>query len=261
MSQFFGVLRHEFKMAVKRPGMWIAYAVLYIFYGFTVISPETIKESISVTIPEMWQAAGATMFYINMFMVLIGGIMAADRMQRDFRLGVRELQQSTPLRLSTYILAKYFGVLAGVIAPMFLYVIIIAVISVILGAPLVFIGIMLVAFAAMGIPAYAFVVAFSLACPLFMPVRVYQVLFVGYWFWGNYLNEDVFPTLSGTLLVPCGKLVLNGFFGGFPSSYTNMPEITDTRLDAILNLLLLFSITTVVLVATRYLIRRKNLHA
>jgi ABC-2 type transport system permease protein len=47
-----------------------------------------------------------------------------------------------------------------------------------------------------------------------MPIRVYQVLFTGYWFWGNYLPPEVFPTLNGTLLTPAGVYALHGFFGG-----------------------------------------------
>lgn len=261
MSQFFGVMRHEFKMAVKRPGMWIAYCLLYLFYGFTVIRPDNFFRASDITLSEMWKSAGATMFYVNMFMVLLGGILSADRMQRDFRLGVRELQQSSPMRLSTYILAKYLGGLSGVIAPMFVYLLSISLLFVAFGVPLIFVGIMMVAFAAMGIPAYAFVVAFSLACPLVMPVRVYQVLFVGYWFWGNYLNPDVFPTISGTLLVANGRYILDGFFGGFPSSMANIPPTPRTQMEAILNLALLFVIIATVLVATRFILHRKTLRA
>jgi ABC-2 type transport system permease protein len=261
MSQFFGVLRHEFKMAVKRPGMWVAYGLLYIFYGFTVIRFDSTKSISTYTLPEMWNTAGETMFILNIIMVLLGGILAADRMQRDFRLGMRELQQCAPLRLSTYILAKYFGVLAAVLTPMFVYVLVISLLVVILGGPLVYAGIFLVAFAAMGIPAYAFVVAFSLVCPLVMPVRVYQVLFVGYWFWGNYLNPNAFPTISGTLLVPSGRFVLNGFFGGLSSLLANSIPEAQARLEAVFNLLLLFSMIMLVLVAARFILRRKALRS
>ena len=258
MSQFFGILAREYKMAVKRPGMWIAYLVLYIFYGFTVLAPDKNTGQSFVVDKELWQSAGFTMFYLNMFMVLLGGVLSADRMQRDFRLGIRELQQSAPVKNSTYLLAKYFGVLAGVISPLFLYILIIAIIAVIKGAPTAFIGIMFVVCAAMGLPAYAFVVAFSLVCPLFMPVRVYQVLFVGYWFWGNYLNAGVFPTISDTLLVPNGKYVLYGFFGGFPSTFQNFQMDPITTLKAILNLALLFFIIMLVLIFTNVFFNRKS---
>ena len=41
-----------------------------------------------------------------------------------------------------------------------------------------------------------FVVAFALACPVVMPPAVFQILFVGYWFWGNYMSPDIVPTLK-----------------------------------------------------------------
>src|SRR6185436_5849652 len=70
------------------------------------------------------------------------------------------------------------------------------------------------AFAAITVPAFAFVVAFSIACPLFMPVPVYQVLFTGYWFWANFVPPALFPTLNGTLVTPSGIFALQGLFGG-----------------------------------------------
>jgi len=85
--------------------------------------------------------------------------------------------------------------------------------SAIVGVPPAFILMMLVSFQAINVPAFAFITIFSLACPLIMPLRVYQVLFTGYWFWGNYLNPDVFPTLAGTLLTASGRFVMEGFFG------------------------------------------------
>jgi len=257
MSQFLGVMRHEFKMAVKRPGMWIAYGVLYLFFAVTVFMPDELGKGFPASREEMWQYAAYSLFYVNMFMVLLGGILSADRLQRDFRLGVRELQQSSPIGSGKYLLAKYLGVLAAVSLPMFLYVMVWSLVNVAFGSPPVYPLVMLVAFLAMGVPAYAFVVAFSLACPLFMPVRVYQVLFVGYWFWGNYLSPDVFPTLSNTLLTPSGKYARHGFFGGFPSVYTNYEATNITTLDAVLNLIILVGLPVLVLVITNQILRRQ----
>lgn len=261
MSQFFGVLHHEFNMSLRRPGMWIAYFALFIFNGFMFFTPDSSLEGVPFPVDEPWQVAGDILFYSNMFMVILGGILSADRMQRDFRLGVRELQRSTPLRLPVYILAKYLGAVAGVITPMLVWVLLCAIFFITQGAPLYFIGVMFTAFLAMCVPAYAFVVAFSLLCPLFMPVRVYQILFVGYWFWGNYMNSGFFPTISNTLLVPSGKYVLYGFFGGFPSSNTMVPSRTITSIDAVLNLCVLFLCVVAVLFTLNIYLRWHERHA
>ncbi|HCS40902.1 MAG TPA: hypothetical protein DIW44_15145 [Anaerolineaceae bacterium] len=261
MSQFFGVLRHEFKMAVKRPGMWIAYAVLYVFYSITVFAPSEVGDALPATTIEMWQHAAMILFYINMFMVLLGGILAADRLQRDYRLGVRELQHSSPINQITYLLAKYIGVWAAVIMPMFIYVMANAVYYVARGVSPLFLAILPVVFLVMGGTAFAFVVAFSIACPLFMPVRVYQVLFVGYWFWGNYLSPDVFPTISGTLLVPSGKFAMYGFFHGFPGFFSKFDQPVISSTEAVWNLIILFSIIVAVLVITTLILRRQTRRA
>ena len=71
-----------------------------------------------------------------------------------------------------------------------------------------------VAFLAITVPAFAFVVAFSLACPMVMPLSIYQILFTGYWFWANFIPPKLFPTLNGTLLTPSGMFAQRGFFGG-----------------------------------------------
>ncbi len=261
MSQFFGVMRHEFKMAVKRPGMWIAYAVLYVFYSITVFAPSEVGEGLPATVTEMWQHAAMIVFYTNMFMVLLGGILAADRLQRDYRLGVRELQRSSPIGQFLYLLAKYIGVWAAVITPMFIYVMAYAGYYVARGVSPLFLAIMPVVFLVMGGTAFAFVVAFSIACPLFMPVRVYQVLFVGYWFWGNYLSPDVFPTISGTLLVPSGKYAQYGFFHGYPEFFSKFNQPVITTAQAVWNLVILFSIIVAVLVVTTLILRRQTRRA
>jgi ABC-type Na+ efflux pump permease subunit len=256
MSQFWDVVRHEFRMSIGRKGMWIAYGLVYAFYGMSVLPVVTTVSSEFVLPPVhyLWSYAAEMMFMFNMFMPLVGGILAADRMQRDFRLGVRELQNSTPLRIPAYILAKYVGVLASVLTPMLLWVLAMGFLLVGFGrAPFSFLGILLLAFLGMGVPAYAFVVAFSLACPLIMPLRVYQVLFTGYWFWGNYLNPAAFPTLAGTLLTPNGRYVMDGFFGGFPSGGEESLALY-TAPDAILNLLVLgLCIFAALFVLDRYL--------
>lgn len=255
MSQFFGVFCHEYGMSLRRPGLWIAYGLLYAFYGFTIFAHGPGSESSTIPLDQLWQFAGETLFMFNMFMPILAGILSADRMQRDFRLGMRELQRSTPLGLLVYILAKYFGVLTAVLTPVLILVLAAGVLYVVLeGAPLHFIGILLVAFLGMAVPAHAFVVAFSLACPLVMPVRVYQVLFTGYWFWGNYLNSSAFPTISDTLLVPSGKYVMEGLLGGFPAGSVQNSGPLYTATDAVLNLTVLAGCIVIVLfVLDRYL--------
>lgn len=231
MSQFFNLVSHEFRMSIRRPGLWIAYGLLMAFYTATILLPEErlgiFGPEDVITLKTLWQYAGMFTYQFNLFLPVVMGLLAADRMQRDFRLGVCELQNSSPLGSVRYILGKYAGVLASLFLPVFAWVITLAVLLPVIGlAPWEMVYALPVASLAIILPAFAFVTAFSLACPLVMPLRVYQILFVGYWFWGNFISPEVFPTLNGTLLTAGGMLVYQGFFGGFPMSDPSLLEYT-----------------------------------
>jgi ABC-2 type transport system permease protein len=112
---------------------------------------------------------------------------------------------------------------------------------------------LLLAFLSIAVPSHAFVVAFSLACPLVMPLRVYQVLFTGYWFWGNLLSPQAFPTISDTVLNAVGQYPLQAFFGKYTDS-THKVVGGFTVPEAITNLLVLAAcIVATLFVLDRYL--------
>lgn len=260
MSQFIGTARHEFKMSIRRPGFWIAYVLLSLFYIISVLTPSMDRPGDVITLDKIWPEAGHLVFMYNIFMPILAGILSADRLQRDFRNGVRELQRSTSISIPVYILAKYMGVLASTLLPMFL-VVIISGIALIMSdlAPLSIIWPLLLAFFSIAVPAHVFVVAFSLACPVVIPLRIYQVLFIGYWFWGNLLSPKAFPTISDTVLNAVGQYPLHAYF----NMYFDMPNPADvviyTRPEAVLNLFVLIACSTLALFTLgRYLHRQER---
>ena len=113
------------------------------------------------------------------------------------------------------------------------------------------------AFLGINLPACAFITAFSLVCPLVIPVRVYQVLFTGYWFWGNLLSPKVIPTLNGTYLTPNGMFMCTvslaaSLRGGGPEHTAISPQI-----EAVINLAVLgVMIALALFAADRYLALR-----
>ena len=247
MKQFTGVLRHEFTMSIRRPILWIAFGLLYAFYGLAFLSPDPDGTYTIVTQEMLWYSVGNDIFMFNMFMALISGILASDRMQRDTRLHMRELQESAPLSRPAYVLSKYIGVLLSVCLPVLIWVVLYSLIAAALGiVPLAFIPAALVSYAAIAFPSQAFVVAFSLVCPLFMPVRVYQILFTGYWFWGNYLSPQAFPTISDTILSACGRYAMEGFFHA-AVSVNSVPDTTP--LQAVFNIAVLAALAGLALLA------------
>ena len=259
MSRFFGVLRHEFSMSLRRPGLWVAYGLLFLFYSLSVMYPVPDENSIVIQDEQIWQYAGQMAFTFNLFLPVVVGILSADRLLRDFRQSVRELQESTPLHLAEYTLGKYFGVLLASLTPVLIWLWLITGLFIAFGnAPIEFFFTMTLAFFAIMVPAFAFVIAFSLACPLIMPLRVYQILFTGYWFWGNYINPEMFPTLNGTLLTASGMYAFQGYFLGFMG---NAEELTYSASDATLNLIVLALCIAAVMVVLNYYLQWQSRRA
>ncbi|MBN8654687.1 MAG: hypothetical protein J0M11_03055 [Anaerolineae bacterium] len=259
MSRFFGVLRHEFNMSLRRPGLWVAYGLLFLFYSLSVMYPVPDENSIVIQDEQIWQYAGQMAFTFNLFLPVVVGILSADRLLRDFRQSVRELQESTPLHLAEYTLGKYFGVLLASLTPVLIWLWLITGLFIAFGnAPIEFFFTMTLAFFAIMVPAFAFVIAFSLACPLIMPLRVYQILFTGYWFWGNYINPEMFPTLNGTLLTASGMYAFQGYFLGFMG---NAEELTYSASDATLNLIVLALCIAAVMVVLNYYLQWQSRRA
>ena len=229
-------------MSLRRKGLWIAYGLLFVFHTVLLFAPPPIGEMVKgevIAKREVWPVAGRFLLACNVFFPIVAGILSADRVQRDFRLGLRELQDSTPLSRHVYVLAKYLGALASSLFPLFLWVMGIA--AVLAGVGRAHASILYavpVAFLAITVPAFAFVVAFSLACPLVMPLSIYQILFTGYWFWANFIPPKLFPTLNGTLLTPYGVFVQEGFFGGQVSRALG-GAVRHTPGDAVANLAVL----------------------
>ncbi|HEV7667378.1 MAG TPA: hypothetical protein VGS22_02560 [Thermoanaerobaculia bacterium] len=263
MPRSTGAFRHEVGMSLRRKGLWVAYGLLFAFYTVLLFSPPPVGEMIKgevISRREVWSVAGRFLAAVNVFFPVVAGILSADRMRRDVRLGLRELQESTPLSGFAYIRAKYFGALVASLVPVLLWVMAIAVVMTAFGrsdaAILVAVP---AAFFAITVPAFAFVVAFSLACPMVMPLPVYQILFTGYWFWANFIPPSLFPTLNGTLLTPSGIFALQGFFGA-PASLAIQGAMRYTPGQALLNLGVLGAcIAGVLLLLERYMTRQARL--
>lgn len=248
MKAFAGVFRYEYSMSIRRWSLWLTFGIL----TFLFLSPLLMPPDLAGQIPaenEVLLFAATNSFMFNLFMPVVGGILAADRLVRDQKLGVSELLNSTALNRGTYLVAKYLGTLFSITTPVLLCSLLLGASIVARGGPLSILPAMVLAFLCINLPAYVFVVAFSLACPLVMPVRVYQVLFTGYWFWGNYLSPEFFPTLNGTYLTPSGHFALHGLIGGFYGGGGPNYNLGVTQLDAVINLAVLAAFAALALFA------------
>lgn len=208
MKQFLGVVRYEYGMSIRRKGVLIVgvlFALAYIGLNYQADSPMIYPDS-----DQLWKEEAAWFaFSQGIFFPVAAGIMASDRAARDWKLNVRQLLQVSGLKNSTYVFGKYIGVVLSLFTlQTFIYILLGVVMILGIGAPFIYLPHLLLYSLLINLPGLMFITAFSLACPLIMPLRVYQILFTGYWYWGNFINPEFIPSISNTVLNASGKFVL-----------------------------------------------------
>jgi ABC-2 type transport system permease protein len=242
LSVFSGAFSYEFQMQVRRPTMWTA-----------MILVELLMLGIMFRIPVFTQILGQLNHYpvltevvywadlMNYVIPIAFGILLADRLQRDRRTRVDEILTATPSSHTTRLFGKFLGSTAATLLPILLfYVIGLGVIAAKTGNYLVF-PLAIEAFAAIVLPGLLFVGACSVMLPAFIWVPLYQVCFVGYWFWGNLYKTRVIPTLSNTIFTPAGGYMSLGFFG-----LSIFPVAHATPMEGIESLLILLVLAILV---------------
>jgi ABC-2 type transport system permease protein len=212
---FFGAVAYEFRMQIRRRAVWITMILLILLIAFA-LSRSTGNFNVFLglnsyplqTIIANWTGI------INAILPIGVGVLLADRLPRDRRMRVDELFTSMPGALSSRLLGKYMGSILATLVPMFaFYCIGIGYIFSQIQQPQVLL-LAVETFTAIVLPGILFISAFSIACPAILWVPLYQFLFVGYWFWGNWLGAGTgIPTLSYTILTPVGTYISSGFFG------------------------------------------------
>jgi ABC-2 type transport system permease protein len=254
MSAFWGVVRYEYRMSIRRRGLWVASALAGLPFAanLSVLLPEQVIRAAN------WSLAGAAALMLNLLMPVAAAFAMADRLPRDWQLGVRDLLSATPLSQGTYVLGKYAALLLAALTPVLGWLLLLTAVMLGRGAPLAYVPQVLVAWLAINVPAYVFVGALTLAWPAVLPVRVYQILFAGYWVWANYVNPQSIPTLRGTPLTPSGELAAGALFqAGLAGDVAS--AATYTVGEAALNLAVLVACAAATLVAlVRYLAWQKQ---
>lgn len=246
MKLFLGVCRYEYWMSIKRVGLILTVIAISGMFLLGIIQGGD-------NLDYNWETAASIVFSQSLFFPVVAGIFAADRAKRDQKLGVMELLRVTELRRGTYILGKYVGVALSMLTLSLGISLVLGLIAFAYGGTIGFILKCLVATVVLQGPSIFFVTAFSLACPLIMPVRVYQILFTGYWFWGNYLNPEAFPSISHTLLNASGRYAWQGIFG-----VATFGGNTVTLVEALLNITLLFTMAAGALIVMELFLRRQQ---
>ena len=251
MKPFFGILAYEYRMSIQRKAVLIVTGIFILAFVLILLSGNV---DINDTDLNLWEDAGSIVFGINIFFPVVAGIIASDRAVRDNKLGVRELLRVTNLKNPAYVWGKYLGVVLSLATLQFSIVMMYGLTAVLIYhfTPM-YLLYLLAASSLINLPGLFFITAFSLACPLIMPVRVYQILFTGYWYWGNFLNPEFIPTIADTLLNAAGKYAASAYFG----FYFGAAQTASSTALANIGVLLLCA-TAALVVMERYITWREN---
>jgi ABC-2 type transport system permease protein len=209
MRDLAGVISYEYRMQVRKWGMWVLVIAVSVGAFHFLSIPAAVRSTWSVR-----QEIGAYAIGVNYLAPVVVGCYLADRVVRDRRLGVVDLFDTMAIGRTCRLWGKYLGCSAAAATPIAVTWAGIVVAIAVSRHQAIPLAVGLEAFAAVILPGLAFVAAFSLVCPVFVSPPVYRVLFFGYWFWGNLMPTTVMPTLASTWLLPVGRFAAAGLFTG-----------------------------------------------
>lgn len=256
IGQILATIRAEIVMQWRRWGFWLAFSIVMALLLFLTLQagiyllhlPPT-----SLYVREHFSAADlvnimilGTTIYGSMFFVLIASLLVVDRMVRDRRLGVTELQQTAPMGHARYVLGKFLGNYLAVFVPALLGYLICGAAALVLGWPAEILLKFLLSFALVFIPASLAALGLTFLLATFLPLRVVQVGFSLLWLYFN-TGLGIYG-FGSSIFNPGGLYILPVFF---PTSRP-MPSLVkmDPSLQmALLNIavLLLTSLATLCL--------------
>ncbi len=223
---FRAVFRYEYLMQIRRWGLWIGLLLTVGLFFFLLLrtagNPKAVPPEYTT---QPWKLATLLIGEFNLFAPIAAGILAADRFTRDRALGMGELlSTSLPLR-APLVLGKYVGSLLAIMTPPFILLVgSLAYMAVYFHQPAIFLTAPVVLLAVV-VPSWLFVIAWSLIFPLVMPLRLYQVLFAGFWMWAAVVPPNRLPTINYSIFGVSGKYAHYAIFLNDPtgSSYLRPP--------------------------------------
>ncbi|MEV0973158.1 ABC transporter permease [Microtetraspora glauca] len=209
-SRLAAVCRYEFRMQIRKRSLWLSTAGLAAVIGLAQgdRGPRHLPDG---TAAAHVMAGWALLF--SMIVPIGFGMVLADRLVRDQRLGAASLLRSLPTRQGTLVAGKYLGAVAATALPGLLAMLVTAAGEFVNRGDASLFAWAVVAFALVLLPGIAFVAAFALVCPLVLTAPLFRALFVGYWFWGNMLAPNYLPSLTGTLVTPIGDYAASWLMG------------------------------------------------
>lgn len=256
-GQTWATMRAEIAMQWRRWGLWVTFAcvaglllllsVQAAIY-FSHLPADSLYVRIHYTATELDDVLiYGTTAYGAMFFGLVAALLVVDRMGRDQRLGMVELQRAAPQGYASYVLGKFLGNYVAVLLPMFLGYLLCALLPLLFGWPLALLPEFLLVFLIVFIPSSLAAVGLTFLLASFLPLRVVQVGFSLLWF---EFNIGIgWHGLVYTIFNPSGIYVYPAFFPMPGMSYTEPGFQTSLQL-ALLNIAVLLLTAIVALCLT-----------
>ncbi len=247
MDELWGIIRYEYLMQIRRVGLWIS---LILTIGLFIWLLATASRSPGA-VPagdagNPWKLAASFVAEFNLFGPIAAGILVADRFTRDRLLGVDQLLDSSLLSRLPLVVGKGVGSLLAIFTPPVILLIgLWCYLAVQFGQPAVlFTG--PVAVVAIVAPSWLFVVCWSLFFPLIMPLRLYQVLFAGFWMWAVAISPSRLPTINWSIFGVQGQYAHYALFinNSAQSQFLRPPATTGL---AVVNMCLLIGLSVAAL--------------
>ena len=259
MRETFAVLRYEYLMQIRRWGLWIS---LFVTVGLFLFLALRTLPSLDLLFPgyrinEVWKLPTILIEAFNLFTPIAAGILSADRFTRDRLLGTSELLNSSLLSKRPLLLGKYLGSMLAIFTPSFILLVgALVYMAVYFHQPAIFLTAPVV-LAVVVVPSWLFVVAWSLIFPLVMPLRLYQVLFAGFWMWAVAVPPDRLPTINQSIFSVQGLYARYLFFLDQSRSFDYLRP-PPTIGWAIVNIALIVGLSMGVLALVPLIMRRQE---
>lgn len=258
-GQVWAITRAELVMQWRRWGLWVAFGVtngllllltVQAALYFHHLPSTSLYVQLHFTSEDFNNSLiyGTTSYGV-MFSGLVAALLVVDRLGRDQRLGMVELQRVAPQGYAGYVLGKFLGNYLAVLVPVLLGYLLCALMTILLGWPLVLLQKFLLAFALVYAPASLAAIGLTFWLASCLPLRVVQVGFSLLWFFFNIAPG--WNVLMWSIFNPNGSYVYPVFFPLVPSLPTTNPNFTTSLPLALLNITVL-SLTGLVALCLTY---------